>query len=60
MKRKKMKHNETVGCLMGLRDDIKELEWEKLSDDKISVLISKPAVLKLVQDWIEYSLEEAK
>ena len=39
-----------------IRKDIKEMEWEKLSDDGIRVLVGKSDVLDIVQDWIEYCL----
>lgn len=45
-----------VQVLKNLRKDIMEMEWEKLADDGRTILVSKPAVLALVQDWIELSL----
>lgn len=45
-----------VELLRMIRDDIKELDWEKVGDDGITALVSKPEVLEIIQDWIEYIL----
>ena len=55
-----MKTLTAVDALKHLRIDVTELEWEKLGDDGRTCLISKPAVLQLIQDWIEYCLDPEK
>ena len=51
---------DAVTALCHIRDDIKALDWRKIDDDGIQVLVSKAEVLDIVQDWIEYCLNPAQ
>ena len=46
-----------IQLLKNLREDIREMEWDKLDDDDCSILVRKSDVLQIVNDWIEYVLE---
>jgi hypothetical protein len=45
-----------VEVLKLLRQDVREMPFERIGGDGHTLLVSKPAVLELIQDWIEQSL----
>ncbi len=47
-----------IEVLKYLHADLKELDFEKVSDDGVTALVSKPAVFELIQDWREYCQEQ--
>lgn len=56
LKQANVKNISQADLLRELRQDIKELDWEKVGADGVTALVSKPAVLEIIQDWIEYVL----
>ena len=46
-----------AGLLRLVRDDVKAMDWEKVSDDGHSVLVAKADVLEIIDDFIGYVAE---
>lgn len=46
-----------VAVLNCLKSDVRGLDFEKLSDDGHTMLISKPQVLEFINDWIAECLD---
>jgi hypothetical protein len=41
-----------------VRDDVMEMDCEKLASDKHTILVAKADVVQIINDWIVYCLEE--
>ena len=51
------KKQTALEALRSLKKDVKELNWYPPLKGEHDALISKPEVLELIQDWIEYALD---
>jgi hypothetical protein len=44
--------------LLGMvREDVREMDWEKLGKDKHSIMVAKADVIQIINEWIAYCLE---